>query len=343
MSLLPKPDNMQKAAILTGILLLSGAAAAQVKVGDPAATVEADALFNCPYGGLDALKGKLVLYFWFIPESSASRKLSRDMSSLLARHRSQGFEIVGISHRDVEQIENWVKRRKPRFIVAWEPSNISMGTYLFQQWPISALVDPRGKVVYKGPPSRVSDALIKKHLRGARGRGPNSPMRLTLDLPRSLWKVTLAVEKGKLAKALKLLEAVLKNTKDGAIREAAKGARRDVKRLIDNRLEEAAEALRGKRFYQAQLAYERVLTHASGTKQAATAKKALAGFRKDAQVLREIRGGKILRKAERALDGGQTRRAEKLLKSLDTSQWDGTDIRKRAKQLLKLPVFRKRR
>ena len=309
-------------------------AGAQVKIGDLAPLVEADALLNSPYGGIDALQGKLVLYVWFLPESSTSRKLARSLSPLLRKYRQEGLEVVAISHRELDQLENWVRRRKPAFIVAWEPSNISMGSYPFQQWPSSALVNARGRVVHKGTPGQVSEALIKKHLKGARGRGPDAPLRMALDLPPRLLRVSDALEEGRIGRAVTVLEATLARDPPQALRAAAVGALDRVKALLNGKLTEAADAVAARRYYEAQLFYERLRKHAPGTPQAEKAGRALSPFKKDAAIMREIRGGKLLHRAWRNLDLGKRKRALKQLATLTGSQWAGSAVRKRAEELL---------
>jgi len=316
-----------------------------VKVGDPAPRVEAESLFNCPYGDLGALQGKLVLYFWFLPESRGSSKVARAMNTLLDRYRREGLEIVGISHRDREVIERWVRRRRPRFIVAFEPSNMSMGSYPFTSWPSAALVSPRGRVLKKGSPTSISEGLIKQNLRGARGRGPDAPLRFSPVLPPVLKKISTLVEDGRLARALEGLEEWLKPGVTGGDREAAEAVRGEIRALLTMKLEDVRREIRAGRFFEARLICLRIQRHAPETRWAAEAGDVLKGFQRDPAILREIRGGKDLHRAETLLLAGKRKKALRILKRIAGGQWQGTRVRERARALLaeRFPEVKQRR
>lgn len=309
-----------------------------VEIGDPMPRVEADRLWNASFGGIDNLRGKLVLYYWFLPEDGGSRKLKTAMNVLYLRHRRQGFEVVGISHRDEEKLASWVRRYRPKFAVAWEPSNLSMGSLYFQAWPSAALVSPRGRVVLKGTPTQVTDAIVRKHLRGATGIGPDAPLRLALDLPASLEKVSRLLEDGKLDRALDEVEKERAAAPSPDETAALDQVVQAVEKLLDSTLRGARWAAEDRRYYQAELLYERILKHGPGTPAAARAEAALRAFKKDTAILRELRGGKKLYAAQLAMERDDDKRAARLLKPLTSRQWEGTAVQARAKALLeKLP------
>lgn len=309
------------------LVFLSAVACAQpgVKVGDPAPLPEAERIWNADFNHFDQTWGKAVVYVWFVPELQ-TRKFVTKLNQVHDRYHKQGCVVAAISHRDEDQMERWVKRYRPRFTVVCEPSNISMGSYPFMQWPSAVLASPRGRVMWKGSGDRVPEAKLRVALKTAITQGPAAPLRIVVDLPKAHARAQTALERGQLAKALDLL--------DGDT-DTEKQARGLVTGLLQEKVVAARDAEKQGRFHTASRIFSRVNQHAPGTRWGEEAKKTLARYRLDLNIRRELKGGAVLVKAEEAMDERDWKKAKKLLEKLLVKEYEGTRVRARAEEMLR--------
>ncbi len=296
-----------------------------VKVGDVATLPEAERIWNGAFNHFDQTWGKAVVYVWFVPELQA-RKFVNKLNQVHDRYHGQGLVLAAISHREEAEIEKWVRRHRPRFTVVCEPSNLSMGSYPFMQWPSAVLVSPRGRVMWKGGGDRVPEARLKVALKTAVTYGPAAPLRIVVDLPKAHGRAQGALERGQLAKALELLAG------DTDAEQQARGL---VTGLLQEKVVEARDAEKQGRFHTASRIFGRVSQHAPGTRWGEEAKKALARYRLDPKIRRELKGGAVLVKAEEAMADRDWKRAGKLLEKLIVREYEGTRVRARAEELLR--------
>lgn len=311
--------------VLLTALVAAGQEDGPVRQGGRQAMPEAEMIFNAPFMHFDETHGKAVAYVWFLPESQG-RGLVTKLNALHAKYAKKGLVIAAVSHRDEEVVEAWVKRHRPKFAVAWEPSNISMGRYGFMQWPSAVLVSPRGEVLWMGGGDAPPASAITKALKTAVVSGPGAPLRLIVDLPKSLSKVQRAMELGQLDKAL---AAIAKSSES-----EAKKARTVIHELLDAKLERAREEEKKSDYHLASLLFTRIVEHAPKSKWGVEAKAALAGYRRDPKIKNELAGGVILEKAQARIDAKDWKGAEKLLKKLVAKKFEGTKVRERAEILL---------
>ena len=309
------------------LILLATVACAQpgVKVGDAATLPEAERIWNVEFSHFDQTWGKVVVYVWFAPDRQTQKFVS-SLNQLHDRYHRAGCVVAAVSHRDEEQLERWVKRHRPRFAVVCEPSNISMGSYPFMQWPSAVLASPRGRVLWKGGGGRVPEAKLKAALKTAVTEGPGSPLRIVVGLPKAHRKAEAALERGELAKALDLL---------GGDSDTEKQARGLVTGLLQEKIAAARGAEKEGRFHTASLIFGRVTRHAPRTRWGDEAKKALARYRLDPKIRRELKGGAVLEKAEEAMEIRDWKRARKLLEKLVVTEYEGTQVRAHAEVLLR--------
>lgn len=312
---------------LLALVLLVNVACAQsgVKVGDVAPLPEADRIWNADFNHFDETWGRAVMYVWFTTEAQ-TRKFVTRLNKIHDLYHSSGLVVAAITHRDEAKIEAWVKRHRPRFTVVSEPSNISMGSYPFMQWPAAALASPRGRVMWKGGGNQAPEGKIKTALKTAVTYGPAAPLRIVVELPKAYKKAQSALERGQLKKALDLLDG------DSDTEKEARGL---VTGLLKEKISDAREAEKEGRFHTASQILKRVQQHAPGTRWGDEAKKTLAGYRRDLKVRRELKGGAILEKAESAMQRSDWKTARKLLEKLVVHEYDGTRVRARAEELLR--------
>jgi len=314
-------------------LLAAAALGAQVNVGDRAPKPEPFRIFHDRISHVDDLAGKAVLYVWVLADDPGAVALLRELNRVHDRFRKRGLVVLAVSHRDEALVQRLVMQARPRFPVAWEPSNLSMGAYPFTFWPASALADARGRVVWKGAAGQVSDADIARAVRGAHIEGPDAPLQLAPDLPPALSAAMNALQDGKLDRGLDLLEKGVK-TGDEEVRRAAEEARRQVIELLDWKLRAASRAEEEREYYQAELILERVRRHAPGTSWDAKAVETLTRFRKDEAIRKELRGGRALFEARDAIAEKDGKKAEKLLRPLTRRAFEGTAVQEKAAKLL---------
>jgi len=312
------------------LLVLVAALVAQedrpVRKGEDSVLPDAGMIYNARFGHFDETFGKAVVYVWFLPDSGG-RGLASKLNALHARYGKKGLVVAAISHRDEEIVEKWVERNRPRFAVAWEPSNLSMGRYGFMQWPSSVLVSPRGKVLWMGGGASPPTAAITKALKTAMVEGPGAPLRLVVKLPPALKGVQSAMERGLLDKALGLLK------KAGA-EAGVKSARERITDLLDRKLGAARREEKRGDYHRSSLIFGRLAAHAPKSKWGAEAAAALALYKKDPRIKQELAGGAILTRAQAKIDAKDWKGAEKLLKKLTTRKYEGTKVRDRAEILL---------
>lgn len=325
----------QRAVLALGAMAgLIGQGVAQIDVGDPGPPVEPDRILNGGRYALAGLEGRLILYFWYLPEDRSSLRLVRRMNKLLARHRRRGLSVVGITHRDAEQVESFNRRAKPDFPLVVETSNISMGSFPFHGWPRAALIGPRGRVAWKGRPASVDDALIRKHIRGARAEGPDAHLSLIMDLPPEMEGVSRALMDGRFDEALELSKKVATGSKDPDLLEVDLQVQVKVKAFLQRRLDKAGKEREKEEYYRALLIYEGLIRQAGDLPAAEKARKAVQEMKSDRAVRRELRGGRRLFEARRTLELGREEAARKILKPLLTSSWKGTAVQRKARELL---------
>ncbi len=308
------------------LLLLIPCSPAQsvVNVGDAVPMPEAEQLWNAPFRRLDDSWGKAVLFVWFLTEEQGARFVGR-LNELHDRHHEQGLVVVAVTHRPLEQVESWIKRHRPRFAVAHEPSNLSMGACGFMQWPSALLSSPRHRVLWRGGGASAPAAAIKAALKTAEEEGPDAALRIVAALPPRLGRVQSAMEQGKLGKALAALPE-----KGGAEQQT----RRLITDLLQSKTDAAAAAEKEGRYYQAEMLLKRLVQHAPRTSWGDGAAESLRRYGRDPKIRAQVAGGKILAEAERWMAEKKYAHAERSLKKLLTRRYEGTAVRSRAKALL---------
>ena len=88
---------------------------------------------------------------------------------MVEKYGKKGFEVVGVTGEAAhDKTERFIAQTGMKAHVVYEPGLASMKAYGFGGFPSTALVNPKGKVVFKGHPSSLNDATIAQHIRGAR-------------------------------------------------------------------------------------------------------------------------------------------------------------------------------
>jgi len=93
------------------------------------------------------------------------------MNEMQERYGSQGFKIIAISlDEDRKDAENFLKKVKANFIIAYDPSGETAEKYKLDVMPTSYIIDRRGKIAHIHKGFKISEkagveAIIKKLLK----------------------------------------------------------------------------------------------------------------------------------------------------------------------------------
>jgi len=123
------------------------------------------------------------------------------LNELQEEYKSKGLSIVGVTSESREKTDPWIAKHKAAYPYAFDKGGkLSRGVKV-SGIPAAVLVNPRGKVVWKGHPSKLSKSLIEEHIKGA-SKNPPGLDGLTKDWPESAAPAKKLLKKGKIGKAL---------------------------------------------------------------------------------------------------------------------------------------------
>lgn len=123
------------------------------------------------------------------------------MNELQEEYKSKGLSIVGVTNEPKDKTEAWVAKHKAAFPYAYDVGNKLKKGLKVGGIPAAFLINPRGKVVWKGHPGHLKNSIIEEHIKGA-NRYPPGIDGLTKDWPESAAPAKKLLKKGKIGQAL---------------------------------------------------------------------------------------------------------------------------------------------
>jgi len=113
-----------------------------------------------------------------------------------------GLVVMALSNEDDAKVEPYIDQHGLQSLVVVAGSK-SSSDYGVRGIPHSVLIDPEGKVAWRGHPGSLSSGKVKKLLKGAKKRPKDAFMSVRTELDSaSLSSAVKAAEAGKLSKAL---------------------------------------------------------------------------------------------------------------------------------------------
>ncbi|KAA0214120.1 hypothetical protein EDM80_07185 [bacterium] len=109
------------------------------------------------------------------------------------KFRERGFEIVAVSDEDAGTIEKFVKDKSINYGII-KASNV-IKTYGGKGYPSAWVLDVDGKVIWKGHPANLTDAMVEDWVKDL------APAKITKEVSKALRNAVEAYNKGEFGKA----------------------------------------------------------------------------------------------------------------------------------------------
>jgi len=255
---------------------------------------------------------------------------------LVDQYGKKGFVVVGITNEPEDKTMSFVESTGMKGVVAFVSGasiTSDMKAYGFPGFPGAALVDPQGKLVWKGHPTHLEASIIESNLKGVRIRKEND-FSVHVELPKKYASVQKKLADGKLGAGWKALQSALKRKVDPDDASQLTAAVKRIEEAFKNHLS-AADTARGEgRYFDAQTTWKSMTKHFRGYPPAAEVKEKLAELARDTSIRSELDAGRRIAAALEARDKKKTKRAIQGLKSIVTGPLKDTKEAKRAQELL---------
>jgi len=197
--------------------------------------------------------------------------------------------------------------------------------------PHSVLIDPSGKVVWRGHPSGLSKGTVKDALKGARALGGFMALKLEQELGGALASAAKAAEAGKLGKALDAAQAVATGSSSTEEdKEQAQALAQALEQHAALLSQQAEDFLRRRDMLPAVQVLEALAAELSGREAGNKAADSLAGIRKDESLSRELAAAEFLDRARAAAAKLGTKKGKSKLEAV-VEKYPGTRAAERAK------------
>ena len=257
-------------------------------------------------------------------------------NQLVDEFGKRGFTVVGVTGEPKGPTEKYLESTGAKMAVIFEPGLASMKEFGFGGFPSSALINPKGKVVWTGHPAGLTAKIIEKNIAGARtGLRPGSTLSVEAKLPKKWSGVAKKLAKGKLGAGLKALEKAIDKGAAGYDGELLGKALETVRSVLKGTQESASSAYDEGRFADAEANWELIKKHFAGHPAAKEASNKIRDLKKNKEIALELDAGRRIRKAMNLSNAGKTKKAIKALKALiKTGRLSQTKEASRAKTLL---------
>lgn len=246
------------------------------------------------------------------------------LDKLAEEKADAGLSVIAITRQARAAVDAFIEETGAKHTIVIEGGD-SMRAYGSRSWPTTFLIDPGGRIVYRG--STVPDSKIEEVLES---------VKILPEFPKALKSARKAFDKEKFADALK---AVNKELEKGKLEEADKAAAEAIAAWLgwyaNSNLEGAAKATEDGKHYEAWTTYNDVATWykgtAEGTRAAAAAKELLT----DAEKKAEIKAGDKFAKLKVKIADMSPKKAIKALQPMTGKKYRDTVAGKQAAALIK--------
>jgi hypothetical protein len=253
---------------------------------------------------------------------------------LVDKFGKKGFVVLNITGEPESETKKYIEETGLKSPVVFEKGLASMKEFGFEGFPSSALVDPKGKVVWTGHPGGLTEKIIEEHLVGVTLGPPSDKLTIDCELPKKYAATAKLLSSGKLGEGRNALATAIA-AKD--LKEADKApletAAADVDKFIEQEVATADAAYAEKRYFDAQACWKRISAACRGHQAGKTADQKLADLAKDASLKKEIEAGGRIAEAQKLSAAGKTKQAISLLSGLSENHLKDTEEAKRAKAL----------
>jgi len=240
-------------AAVAALLLPGAVRAADPPVGSRAPEVRARAWLNARGPTtLAGLRGKVVVVDFWATWCAPCRKSIPHIDALAKRWADKGLTVLSLTREDRRTVEQFFRPQnfEPSYTIGCGSNSSS--AYGVRGIPRAFVIDPKGKVAWAGHPMSGLDEVVAKMLASA-DPPTTAPTTAPATDPNDeeLSTATEALSQAEYAKALAILEDVLKSSADEARVQRASQLMAEVLKVGDGKLDEAQSLFKRKEYVQA--------------------------------------------------------------------------------------------
>lgn len=210
--------NMRPLFAASIVLLWTGAAHAQLGVGEAAPSIQVDRWHNLPKGMKEVeqshLKGKIVIVEFWATWCGPCRASIPHLIEVQNKYKSKGVILLAISDEPDRTVTEFMKSTKMPYVVG-TGGDAARNAYQVKAFPTTFLVDGEGKIAWVGHPAAM-DAELEKLLKESPPKGKSFLM--TGSAKELYAKAESYYKSKKYEQALKAYDQLAKNyatTKEG--------------------------------------------------------------------------------------------------------------------------------
>ena len=236
-------------AAVAALLLPGAVRAADPPVGSRAPEVRAQAWLNARGPTtLAGLRGKVVVVEFWATWCGPCRQSIPHIDALAKRWADKGLTVLSLTREDRRTVEQFFRPQnfEPSYTIGCGSNSSS--AYGVRGIPRAFVIDPKGKVAWAGHPMSGLDEVVAKMLASA--DPPTSAPAIDPN-DAELSGAAEAMSEAEYAKALAMLEDVLKSSADEARAQRASQLMAEVLKVGDGRLDEAQSLLKEKKYVEA--------------------------------------------------------------------------------------------
>lgn len=244
--------TIQLAVLAVAALVAARSARADAEVGKDPPDIEAREFIHVEPIKLSELKGRVVIVQLFRTTSVPCGDQVERLMDLQTKYEGKGLTVLAVTNEERKPVDEFLGRLKATYPVILESGDSSKTWGLAKGFPTTYVIGADGKIAWKGNWADKAEDRITLLLQKAR-KSPRLPARFAAAGD--------AAEIGKYADARKPLAAELKA---GTLSDTEKPLVEKMIAWIDARLTEqlvaAADAANSGKFYEADVAFERLAT-----------------------------------------------------------------------------------
>lgn len=326
-------------AVVAAMLLAGVVRAADPPIGSQAPEVGAREWLNARGPTtLAELRGKVVVVEFWATWCGPCRQSIPYINALAEKWADKGLTVLSLTREGRSTVERFFRRQKLKVNYTIGCGSDSLSAYGVRGIPRAFLIDPKGAVVWAGHPlSGLGEAVEKALVSvGAPTTGPT-----TDPNDAELSAATEALSQAEYAKALAILEDVLKSSEDEARIQRASHLMAQAMEVGNGKVDDANALVKEKKYVEAAELLRGLAEQFADTEVGRKARLRLMGLRRRPQVSAAIQQEQWQREAEAMLAradelAGQKRYALALDRyQLVTTLYGRTDAGAKARQKMR--------